>query len=465
LTAATVAAGSAPQSRVLGLWMCTALVVGNVIAVGIFILPATLAPYGLNALTGWLITVVGCSFLAVTFAYLSRVFPQDDGPYSYTKRAFGDGVAFTVMWCYWVSTWVTNATIAVGVVGYLSVFIPSINSAPWLPPVVALSLLWFFVFLNLRGAIAVGWTQIVTTALKLLPMFGVICLGLWVLFTHPSDYLQHVPPNPPSFADVSGASTLALYAMLGIECATIPAGRVTNPERTIPLATVIGTVLLAVIYVGVSVVPMLLIPQHALTASSAPFADLFAQILGARSGEILALFVVIGGLGALNGWTMMLGEVTQGIARHGHFPTSLSKENRHGAPTRALFVTGGIASVMLVTNYSQSIGGLFAFFSVVVTAANLPLYFVCAAAIVVLQRQGKIPAVGTRAKLLAVSAVCAFAYCAYVSYGIGLKPLLWALALCAFGIPIYWFSRYQAVVPPSMAKSAPVTQVDSSEAR
>src|SRR5262249_41686767 len=153
----------------------TALVVGNVIGVGIWVLPAALAPFGLNALTGWLVTLVGCAFIAATFAYLSRVFPQDDGPHSYTKRAFGDGLAFTLMWCYWVSTWVTNARIAVGVVGYLTVLIPAINSAPWLPPVVALSLIWFFVVLNLRGAVAAGWTQIVTTALKLLPMFGVIC--------------------------------------------------------------------------------------------------------------------------------------------------------------------------------------------------------------------------------------------------------------------------------------------------
>jgi hypothetical protein len=75
------------------------------------------------------------------------------------------------------------------------------------------------------------------------------------------------------------------------------------------------------------------------------------------------------------------------------------------------------------------------------------------------------PAGGKRAKLLALAALCAFAYCAWASIGIGMKPLLWTLALCAFGIPIYWFSRYHAVVPPSMAKSAPVTQVDSSEAR
>src|SRR6187399_2180137 len=114
-------AAPAGESRVLGLGMCTAFVVGNVIGVGIFVLPASLAPFGLNALGGWLITVVGCCFLAIALSNLARAFPNDDGPYSYVKRAFGDAVAFIVMWCWWFSTWVTNATIAIGIVGYLAV--------------------------------------------------------------------------------------------------------------------------------------------------------------------------------------------------------------------------------------------------------------------------------------------------------------------------------------------------------
>jgi APA family basic amino acid/polyamine antiporter len=426
--------------------MCTALVVGNVIGMGIFLLPASLAPFGLTALTGWLITVIGCAFLAISFAYLARAFPQDDGPYMYARRAFGDGVAFTIMWCYWVSTWVTNATIAVGVVGYMTIFIPGLNSSPWLPPVTALSLLWFFVFLNLRGARAVGGAQILTTVLKLVPMVGVICLGVWVLMNDPAAYHQHVPVSPSSLSAVSQTTTLTLYAMLGIECATIPACRVCNPERTIPLATVSGTILTAVVYVGVSVVPLLLIPQATLAASNAPVADLFAQSLGSRAAAIVAMFVSIGGLGALNGWTMILGEVTQNIAKHGHFPQSWARENKQGAPTIALFLTGAIASVMLLSNYTQSINGLFTLLSVIVTAANLPMYFVCTLAIVVIGRRGTVASQSRPTPAVTLAALSAAVYCAWASIGIGLKPLLWTIALCACCAPVYWHSRRRQVL-------------------
>lgn len=419
--------------------MCTALVVGNVIGVGIFLLPASLASYGLTALTGWLITLVGCSFLAISFAHLARAFPQDDGPYSYTKRAFGDGIAFTVMWCYWVATWVTNATIAVGIVGYLTIFVPALNNNPLLPPVTALSLIWFFVLLNLLGARTVGWTQIGTTVLKLIPMFGVMGLGVWVLLADPAAYHQHVPAGPTSFSAISSVSTLTLYAMLGIECATIPACRVKNPERTIPLATVIGTILTAVVYIGVSIVPMLLIPQASLAVSNAPIADVFARILGGRSGELVALFVAIGGLGALNGWTMILGEVTQNLARHGHFPQAWAKENRHGAPTVALLLTGAMASLILLCNYTQSINGLFTLLSVIVTAANLPVYFTCTLAILVIRRRHGMPMPQKATMLVVGAGACAALYCAWVSIGIGIRPLLWTLFLGACCAPVYWW--------------------------
>jgi APA family basic amino acid/polyamine antiporter len=152
---------------------------------------------------------------------------------------------------------------------------------------------------------------------------------------------------------------------------------------------------------------------------------------------------------------MMLGEVTQGIAKHGHLPRFLSKENRYGAPTYALVVTGVIASAMLLCNYSQSIAGLFTLFSVVVTAANMPVYFACSLAIVVLKLRGVKGIQGAPAMPVAVAAACATAYCAWVSIGVGLKPLLWTLGLCALGLPLYWVSRlvrssHEAVVPPSI---------------
>jgi len=403
----SAAAGKPPATerpRILGFWMCTALVVGNIIGIGIFSMPASLAPYGLNALTGWLVNVIGCVFLALSFAGLARAFPRDDGPSAYITRAFGKGAAFSAMWCYWASICIGNAAIAIGLVGYIAVFVPALTHVPGLPAITALSVIWAFVFINLMGAKTAAWVQLVTTVLKLLPQLAVIVLGLWLLLTAPALYTAHVPANPPAWREVSSVSTLALFAMLGIECAMIPASRVRDPERTIPRATLVGTLLTAVIYIAISVVPMFLIPQQELAASNAPFADLFTRELGGRYGAVLAAFVTISGLGVLNGWTLMAGEVAQAMSRHGGFPPALSRENSHSAPARALLLTGILISAALLINYMDSIARAFALLIVISTGATLPLYFGSTLALIVLRRRGQLPTPGARTRIPVLAA-------------------------------------------------------------
>ena len=417
--------------------MSTALVVGNIIGVGIFAMPAQLAPYGLNALSGWLITVVGCALLALSFATLSRSFPGDDGPSAYTERAFGRSTAYVVMWCYWVSIWVANAAIALGVVGYLAIFFPALTGSGGPAATVALSLIWVFVGINLLGARAVGWIQILTTVLKLVPQFAVVALGLWLLLVRPEVYRAHVPPNPASWHEVNSVSTLALFAMLGIECAMVPASRVRDPERTIPRATLSGTLLAAFVYVAGCAVPLFLIPQRQLAASTSPYADLFAQVLGGHYGEAIAAFVLVSGLGVLNGWTLLAGEVVQCMSRHGGLPAAFVRENRHGAPARALLLSGVVTSLMLMTNYTDSINKVFALLIEIATGATLPLYLASALGLIVLGVRRQLPPRAANARLLYAVAALGVAFCVWIAFGMGLEPLLWTIALGGAGVPLY----------------------------
>lgn len=440
-------------SRSLGFWMCTALVVGNIIGVSIFQMPSSLAPYGLNAITGWVVNVVGCVFLALSFARLSRAFPGDDGPYAYTARAFGETPAFLIMWSYWAAVWVSNAAIAIGIVSYSTVFFPALATNVGLPALTALGLLWVFVGISLCGVRTACSVQMLTTILKLVPQVAIIILGLWLLMAHPGVYGAHVPANPPSWRDVSAVSTLALFSMTGIECAMIPASRVRDPARTIPRATLAGTLITGAIYIAISVVPIFLIPQKELAAANAPYADLFARLLGGHYAKIVAAFILVSGLGVLNGWTLMAGEVGQSLGRHGGFG-ALSRENRRGAPAVALLITGIITTLMLLTNYASSIAKVFTLLIVVASAATLPMYFGCALALIVLRWRGE-PATSSlplgRTIALAGAAII---YCVWVSFGIGSEALLYTLLLAGAGIPLYIWSllrRRQATLGNQLA--------------
>ena len=418
----------------LGFWMCTALVVGNTIGIGIFVLPASLAPHGLNAMVGWAITVVGMTILARVFARLARQFPAADGPYAYIEATTGRLPAFVSIWCYWVQCWITNAAIAIGVVAYLGKVVPALEAVP--PGLLALALLWLFVAVNLLGVRSGGRVQVATTVLKLLPMLVIVLLGGWLLATEPAAYTQHVPQTPLAFDSMLAASTIALFAMLGIESAAVPAGRVRDPARTIPRATMAGTLIVAAIYVAVSSMALLLVPQAELAASNAPFADLLDGLLGDGMGRVLAVFVVISGLGALNGWTLLVGELTATMARHGTLPRPLERLNDRGAPGVALIVTGLLATAMLLMNYSKSLVEGFTFLTLVVTAANLPLYLFSALALLVLRRRGQ---AGPRDLL--VLGVLGTAYSIFAFIGLGREPFLWALVLGAAGLPLYFLRR------------------------
>ena len=223
---------SAMSDRQLGLGMATALVVGNTIGMGIFMQPAALAPFGLNALTGWAAVIFGCVCLAVTFAALARKLPQADGPFGYVRSTLGEVVAFPALWCYWISVWVTNAVLAIGVVGYFINVFPAAASIP--PAVLAVTFMWIFVAVNLLGVRSGGRVQVVTSLLKVVPLVLVMVVGAFSILADPGAYTPNLPTTPLTGHASMAAAAVALYAMLGFESAAIAAGRVKDPQRNDP---------------------------------------------------------------------------------------------------------------------------------------------------------------------------------------------------------------------------------------
>jgi APA family basic amino acid/polyamine antiporter len=428
-------AGGAGQGRSLGFWMCTCLVVGNIIGMNVFLLPASLAPLGVNAFIGWLVTALGCLALAGVFAGLARRFPAADGPFSYVRGTLGETAAFVAGWCYWVSLWCGNPVLAIGAVGYLQAAVPALAAVP--APLLDLAVLWAFVGVNLLGVRTGAWVQVVTTVLKLAPLAAIVLIGVAILTTAPATFTRHVPTTPLSLSGVMAAATLTLSAMLGLECATIPAGRVRDPGRTVPRATLAGVALSAAIYVAVSAIPMLLIPQAELARDGAPFVGLLNRLVGLGSGRWLAAFVVISGLGCLNGWTLITGEMTRTMAAAGALPAPLAASNRRGAPAVALIVTGLLSSGLVVMNYSRSLVEAFTFMVNVVTVASLPLYLLAAAALAVIGLGAR----SRTARGLIILGGAGVAYCLFALVGAGWEPVALALALAAAGLPVLGLQR------------------------
>jgi basic amino acid/polyamine antiporter, APA family len=422
----------------IGFWMCVALVVGNSIGSGVFLLPASLAPYGLNSTIAWAFTAAGAIALAVVFACLSRAYPKAGGPYAYVSVAFGPLIAFIVAWGYWISICVGNVTIVTGVVSYLSPLQPWIHDLPGASVGVSLFFLWLLTIVNWFGIKASGWVQSVTTVLKILPLCAVIVLGIAkVRFSD----IANVAQIPLSLSGVTAAATLTLWALLGLESATIPADKVANPARTIPLATLFGTIVTAVICVIACTTVLLLVPPATLAESNAPFVDLTSHYWGATVGKLVAITAAISAFGALNGWILLQGELPRAMAQSGVFPRIFARESARQTPTFGLFFGSVLATFLVLANYEKSMVGIFTKMLLLSTTACLVMYALCSAALLRLQWTGQLSTARRGLVPLAIVGILATAYSLWAIIGAGADAVLWGAGLLLAGVPLYYWIR------------------------
>lgn len=424
-------------AKQLGLVMCTALVVGNMIGSGVFLLPATLAPYGWNSIIGWVLTIAGGIFLAIVFAALSRNFPKAGGPYAYTQEAFGPMSGFLVAWSYWISIWVGNAAIATGAVSYLSVFFPSLSTTTGLHAGLTIAIVWLLTAINCRGAYLAGGVQLVTTVLKVLPLFAIIILGLIIVAGDSGASVAPFKASEISLAPITAAATLTLWGLLGLESATVPAEQVKEPMRTIPRATMIGTIATGVIYLLAFSAIILLQPADEVAASSAPFADFVSKYWGTGAGKWLALFAAISGFGALNGWILLQGEIPYAMAKGGVFPAFLAKSSARGTPVRAHLLSSALLTAVVMLNYSKTMTEAFQFILLLSTTASLVMYVACSLAALKLKSDRRLQSSATFALVAAVAA----AYSIWAIYGAGAEAVGWGFALILAGVPVYFITK------------------------
>ncbi len=427
---------SSGEPRKLGLWMCIALVMGNMIGSGVFLLPASLAPFGWNAVAGWIVTIAGAMALALVFARLTRAMPEAGGPSGFVAAAFGDVPAFLVAWSYWVSIWTAVVTIAVAAVSYASSLFPAIAASAERPALLGIGLVWAITLLNLRGARAAGGFQVATTVLKLLPLIVVIGIAALVSLQG-----QATPPPWPSQGlslDAVGASVaLTLWALLGFESASVATGQARNPAVTVPRATLWGTALTGVVYLLVCSAISLLLPADVASTSPAPFATFLAIYWGPGPAALIAVFACVSCVGALNGWTLMQGEVPRAMAERGLLPHWLALTDGNGVPRRALLISSGVATLFVLMNASRGMQGLFEFLLLLSTSSTLWLYLACAAAALRIGVARPWALAGAAYALWALSSAEA------PMGGTTVKISALSLALMVAGLPIYWWARQQ----------------------
>jgi APA family basic amino acid/polyamine antiporter len=429
--------GKEPQK--IGLLTTTSLVVGNMIGVGIFVLPAVLSNYGSISLLGWIFTATGALILAKIFSNFSKIIvSKSGGPYVYSKAGFGDFIGFLVAWGYWIACWVSNGAIAIAIIGAASFFVPELATNSVISVSLGLGLIWIFTWVNSRGIKESGRVQLVTTVIKILPLLFIIIFGLF--FFNIDNFPSFNLTGENNFSTLSAVATLTLYAFLGIECATIPAGNIQNPEKTIPRATMLGTIITTTLYILGTVVLFGILPLEILQNSPAPFAEAAKIMGGEYGGYFVAIGVIISGLGVLNGWVLITGQISMATAKDDLFPDFFKKENKHGAPVNGFIVGGILSSIVMLMNYSEGLVEQFEFIVQLTTLVALVPYLFTAAAYALIVIEKKLHT-KSWIKTFVLSAL-GFSYSLWAIYGSGPDTVFYGFLLMLIGIPVYIYMKW-----------------------
>jgi APA family basic amino acid/polyamine antiporter len=418
----------------LGLPQSTALIVGSIIGVGVFTLPASIASFGMIAIVALAVVSIGALALALMFGSLAHRIPAAGGPYAYSRHYFGDFAGFTNAWPYWITCWAGNAGIVVGWVLYVDKLFGWDSSNNTLSFGIALVGLWVPAFINLMGLKWMGSFQLWTSIIKFIPLVLVSTVGLAMCFGK-GNFPAFNLTTDSFFGAISLAGALVLFSYLGVETASVAAGKIRNPERNVQRATIYGTLACAAVYLLSTVAIFGLVPNDQLQASGAPFSDAFSVMFGTdNAGTVVAAFAVVSGFGALIGWTMICAEMPKAAADDGLFPAFFAKTNKANVPIWGVVFSTILASLATFAAY-QGATGVQVFNTLVlltgVTAA-VPYFLSAVAQLYYLLTEGKLVSPKTFARDMVI-AILALLFSFWFVYGSGQQATFWAYLMILAG--------------------------------
>ncbi len=427
-------------AKSLGTAACTAIVVGNMVGSGFYLSPAAVAPFGNLAIIAWIVMGAGAICLGLTFAKLARLAPATGGPYAYTRMAYGDFAGFLIAWGYWISIWASLPVIAIAFAGAVFDLLPNLHNRT-MAVVLTLGAIWAVVFVNLRGVKEAGIFAQVTTYTKLIPFAAIALIGLFFIDT--SNFSDFNPSGKSLFGASAALAPLTMFAFLGLESATVPAGDVVDPKRTIPRSTVLGITIATLLYVFGTIAVMGLVPREQLVHSVAPFSDAARVLWGPWGATVISIAVIVSAIGALNGWTLLMGQVPMAAAQDRLFPPLFGRLSSRGVPATGIVISA-IFATLLVLSQVAGPSGFSAFYNLVVglsTMAAVVPYAFCAlaAGLVAAHAAGG----GPVPRLTAIE-VLAFIFAVFTLYGCGAEPVLYGVVMLVLGIPVYVWQRRRA---------------------
>ncbi len=440
----------------LSLAALTAIVVGSMIGSGIFALPSQMAASAAPGplLIGWAITGVGMLMLAFVFQTLATRKPDvDGGVYGYARAGFGNYIGFTSAFGYWVSAWVGNVAYLVLLFSTLGYFFPQFECGATVPAIIGASVvLWIVHAMTLRGVQTAALVNVVVTIAKVVPILVFIAIaavgfkaGLFSADFWGKAVQVDGAPLGDTVSQVKNMMLVTVWVFIGIEGAAVYSKRAES-RKDVGRATVLGFAGVLALLLLVNLLSYGLMAQAELAGVPDPsMAGVLESVVGSWGSAFISIGLVISLLGALIAWIMLCVEILRLPALEHVMPKALAKENAHGAPANALWLTNLCVQALLLWTLANSS----TYTNLVYLATSLILlpYLWSAAYQVLLAVRGETyDSGGGRTRDLVIGVV-ALGYAVWLVYAGGWQYLLVAAVFYLVGTALYLWARRESHLP------------------
>jgi basic amino acid/polyamine antiporter, APA family len=438
--------------RSLTLFDMTMIAIGGTIGSGIFLTPSLIAhalPSPLLVVAVWTIGGLMAMAGALTFAELAALMPRAGGQYVYLSEAYGGLVGFLFGWAYFL---VCNAgglgALSVAFATYFGYFVPIGAGGT---KAVAIGGLLLLTTINVLGVKAGAIFSDVFTVLKLAGIAALIAVGFGLGSSHTTAFTF-------SLGGVAGGLGTGLAtAMVGVlwstggwQHATYASAEIRNPRRTLPLAMIIGTASVTLIYVLVNVAYMFLLTPQAIAASPRVAADAVAQVLGGAGGTAISLAIFVSTFGVVGIYTLTAPRIYFAMANDGLFFARVAEVHpRFHTPAFAIAAQSLWAVVLIL------FWGTFENLISYVVFTDWIFFGLAAASVFVFRRRLPDAERVSRVPLYPVTPLFFVAMSAwFVAVTLVQRPAqAWAgLGFLALGVPVYYYwnrRRHAAPAAPS----------------
>jgi len=283
--------------RSIGRWTLTALIINCIIGSGIFGVPEPLiASVGRASPIAMIIAGLCMAIIVACFTEVGSQFSEPGGVYLYARTAFGRFAGLQVGWFWFLSTVASAAAAANLFVEYLAGFAPAVAQG-WARLLVITVMILLPALANYRGVRQGALLSSTFTLAKLLPLSVLILLGL-IHFSRHAEIVTLSEITGPGWMAWANALVLLYFIYSGFEDAMIPAGEIKNPQRTIPMALVIGMGICMVVY---TLIQFLVVATLGTTAPERPLAAAAAVLIGNGGERFVEIAAMISAYGWLSG--------------------------------------------------------------------------------------------------------------------------------------------------------------------